>query len=326
MAGEFRDVIPVKKKSQSELTKKITKFLHKGGTKIYFHTLWFPSLPSLRLVLRQAGLCLFFACFVVKYFRQKNDFMKRLSFLILAFLSTCRAFTQHPPADEIKTPNGLLSIQPIFHGALVLTWDKKTIYVDPYGGANAYKGLTAPNLILITDIHQDHLDTATLFAIETSKAKFIVPQAVADKIPAKFKDKIIILGNGLNIKEQGISIAAIPMYNLPEAPDSKHIKGRGNGYILNLGGKVIYISGDTEDIPEMRSLKNINIAFVCMNLPYTMDINRAASAVLEFKPSIVYPYHYPGKDGMSDTDGFKKLVNAGNKGIEVRLRNWYPLY
>jgi L-ascorbate metabolism protein UlaG (beta-lactamase superfamily) len=114
------------------------------------------------------------------------------------------------------------------------------------------------------------------------------------------------------------------MYNLPESPTSKHTKGRGNGYILNIGGKLIYISGDTQGIPEMRSLKNIDIAFICMNLPYTMDIKEAADAVLEFKPIIVYPYHYRGKDGLSDVNAFKSLVEAGNKNIEVRLRNWYP--
>jgi L-ascorbate metabolism protein UlaG (beta-lactamase superfamily) len=233
---------------------------------------------------------------------------------------------QRPAADEVKTSKGMLIIQPVFHGSLVLTWDKKTIYVDPYGGAKAYTGLATPELILITDIHPDHLDSATLSTIETTKATFIVPQAVADKLPAKYKSKVVVLSNGKNTVQQGISISAIPMYNLPESPDSKHTKGRGNGYVLNLGGKMVYISGDTEDIPEMRSLKNIDVAFVCMNLPYTMDINQASSAVLEFKPAIVYPYHYRGKDGLSDTEAFKKLGNEGKKTIDVRLRNWYPDY
>jgi len=132
-----------------------------------------------------------------------------------------------------------------------------------------------------------------------------------------------VLNNGGKTNVFGISISAIPMYNLPEGSDSRHTKGRGNGYILDFGGKLIYISGDTEDIPEMRALKNIDVAFVCMNLPYTMDINQAASAVLEFKPKIVYPYHYRGKDGLSDVNGFKGLVNKGDPKIEVRLRNWY---
>ncbi len=130
--------------------------------------------------------------------------------------------------------------------------------------------------------------------------------------------------NGDNITLSGISISAIPMYNLPESPTAMHTKGRGNGYVLGIGGKRIYLSGDTQGIPEMRSLKDIDVAFVCMNLPYTMDIKEAADAVLEFKPKIVYPYHYRGQGGLSDINGFKSLVEAGDKNIEVRLRNWYP--
>jgi len=133
-----------------------------------------------------------------------------------------------------------------------------------------------------------------------------------------------VLKNGDQTTQSGISIKAIPMYNLPESPTAMHTKGRGNGYVLGIGGKLIYISGDTQGIPEMRSLKNIDVAFVCMNLPYTMDIKEAANAVLDFKPKIVYPYHYRGSNGLSDVDAFKKLVEAGNKNIEVRLRNWYP--
>ncbi len=113
------------------------------------------------------------------------------------------------------------------------------------------------------------------------------------------------------------------MYNLPETPDSRHTKGRGNGYVLDFGGKNVYISGDTEDIPEMRQLKNIDVAFVCMNQPYTMEVSQASDAVLDFKPKIVYPYHYRGQGGLSDVDAFKKSVVEGNKSIEVRLRNWY---
>jgi L-ascorbate metabolism protein UlaG (beta-lactamase superfamily) len=121
-----------------------------------------------------------------------------------------------------------------------------------------------------------------------------------------------------------IRVEAIPMYNLPESPDNRHTKGRGNGYVLTIGGKRIYISGDTEAIPEMRTLKNIDVAFVCMNLPYTMDVDQAADGVLDFVPKVVYPYHYRGKGGLSDIDKFKALVNKKNTNIDVRLRNWYP--
>lgn len=239
-------------------------------------------------------------------------------------MATLPAFAQHAAPDKIETSSGPLTIQPILHGCLVLTWNNKTIYIDPYGGAKSFEGIAAPDLILITDIHGDHMSLETLNAIETDKAVLVAPQAVADQLPENLKSKAVVLNNGKNTKQLGILVTAIPMYNLPEAADSRHTKGRGNGYILNLGGKLIYVSGDTEDIPEMRSLKKIDVAFVCMNQPYTMDINQASNAVLEFKPKIVYPYHYRGQGGLSDVETFQKLVNSGDASIEVRLRNWYP--
>lgn len=226
--------------------------------------------------------------------------------------------------DVVKTNKGDLTIQPVTHGSLVLQWDGKTIYVDPYGGPELYEGITAPDYILITDIHGDHLNPETLAGIETDKAKIFVPQAVYDQMPENLKSQANVLSNGFSRKVDGFTITAIPMYNLPESDDAFHTKGRGNGYKLGMGGKKIYISGDTEDIPEMRNLDNIDVAFVCMNLPYTMDIDAAASAVLDFKPKTVYPYHYRGTEGMSDVEQFKSLVNEGNKSIEVKLKEWYP--
>ncbi|MBF9222478.1 MBL fold metallo-hydrolase [Hymenobacter ruricola] len=234
------------------------------------------------------------------------------------------ATTMRAAADQIPTTKGPLTVQPITHGSVVFTWNGKTIYVDPYGGAEAYAGLAAPDVILITDIHGDHLDPKTLAGLSVGKALMVVPKAVAEKLPAEYKAQVRILSNGQKLDTLGLSVSAIPMYNLPEAADAPHPAGRGNGYLLNLGGKNVYLSGDTEDTAEMRGLKNIDVAFVCMNLPYTMDVNQAAQGVLAFKPGIVYPYHYRGQDGLSDVASFKKMVNAGNKKIDVRLRNWYP--
>jgi L-ascorbate metabolism protein UlaG (beta-lactamase superfamily) len=248
----------------------------------------------------------------------------KVLFTMICCLALLQVHAQQPNFDLLKTNKGQLKIQPITHGSLVLTWNGKTIYVDPYGGAELYKGIAKPDLILITDIHGDHLDAKTLDALDTKKTIIVAPQAVADQIPEKYKSMVTVIGNGQNTNQLGIPIAAIPMYNLPEAADAKHVKGRGNGYVLNIGGKNIYIAGDTEDIPEMRALENIDVAFVPMNLPYTMDINQAASAVLEFKPKVIYPYHYRGTQGLSDVEAFKKLVNDQDKNIEVRLRNWYP--
>lgn len=246
--------------------------------------------------------------------------MKLLNFIsVLLFILVFQSLAQRPDADRIATENGTLTIQPIQHGTLALSWNKTTIYVDPTGGKEAFSGLNKPNLILLTDIHGDHMNIKTLKTLDTENTTIIAPQAVKERLPESLVKKVAVLSNGENTELMNIKIHAIPMYNLPEDEDSRHPKGRGNGYILTMGGKNIYISGDTEDIKEMRSLENIDVAFVCMNLPYTMDINQAAGAVLEFKPDIVYPYHYRGQD----TEAFKAMVNEKNKEIEVRLRNWY---
>jgi L-ascorbate metabolism protein UlaG (beta-lactamase superfamily) len=249
---------------------------------------------------------------------------RKATFALLFSLVFFQALAQRATPDQVETKKGPLTIQPILHGSVALKWDNKTIYVDPYGGAASFEGMAAPDLILITDTHGDHLDLKTLEAINTSKATLVVPQAVADQLPASLKEKAVVLRNGGTTNQLGIAIAALPMYNLPESPDSRHPKGRGNGYVLTMGGKKVYLAGDTEDIPEMRSLQDIDVAFVPMNLPFTMDVNQAANAVLDFKPKVVYPYHYRGQGGLSDVEAFKKVVNAGNKKIEVRLRNWYP--
>jgi L-ascorbate metabolism protein UlaG (beta-lactamase superfamily) len=245
-----------------------------------------------------------------------------LSLLTCLILPATQAQRQAP--DTIRTSDGPLVIQPVQHASLLLTFKGRTIYVDPSWGAAAYAGLPAPDMILITDIHGDHFDPKTLDAIKTAHTVLVVPQVVADKLSAEDKAGAVIMKNGDQSTQAGVGITALPMYNLPESPTAMHTKGRGNGYVLTLGGKRVYLSGDTQGIPEMRALKNIDIAFVCMNLPYTMDIKEAADAVLDFKPKVVYPYHYRGQGGLSDVAGFKKLVDEGHKGIEVRLRNWYP--
>ena len=249
--------------------------------------------------------------------------MKIQTILFLVFISTF-CWSQNSTIDSIKTQNGILKIQPILHSSFVLTYNNKTIYVDPYGGSELYLGLKSPDIILITDIHGDHLNEKTLEGIDTSKAVFIVPEAVANQLSTNYKSNIEILKNGQGIHRLTFFIEAIAMYNMPEEINSKHPKGRGNGYILTIDNKRIYISGDTEDIPEMRMLQDIDIAFICMNLPYTMTVNQASNAVLEFQPKIVYPFHYRGKGGFSDVAKFKSLVNAKNNKIEIRLKNWYP--
>lgn len=249
--------------------------------------------------------------------------LKTISLIILLLLNHL-IWSQKTTVDSVKTNNGYILIQPISHASLVVTFNNKTILIDPSGKEKIYTNLKSPDIILITDIHGDHLNLKTLEAIDTSNTVFIVPEAVANKLQKKYSSQVTILKNRQGIHRFNMFIKAIPMYNLPEDANSKHPKGRGNGYLLTIDNKRIYISGDTEDILEMRILRNIDIAFICMNLPYTMDINQAANAVLDFKPKIVYPYHYRGKNGYSDIAKFKKLVNTKNKNIEIRIHNWYP--
>src|SRR5579859_3154685 len=248
--------------------------------------------------------------------------MKSIITFVL-FLCVGSAMAQRPAPDVIETSKGAVTIQPLNHATLVFTFNGKTIYADPQGGAKMFAGIAEPDLILITDIHGDHFNPETLKAINTSHATLVVPQVVADKLPDDLKAKALVVGNGQTVSKLDISITGVPMYNLPEAADAKHTKGRGNGYVVSFGNRKIYLSGDTSGVPEMKALKDIDVAFVCMNLPYTMDISEAAEAVLAFQPRIVYPYHYRGQGGLSDTEAFKKLVNTKNPRIDVRLRNWY---
>ncbi len=192
------------------------------------------------------------------------------------------------------------------------------------GGAEAFEGIPSPDLILITDIHGDHMNLETLEELNTENAKLVVPAAVAEKLPENLKSKSKTIKNGQTALMMDLFVEGVAMYNLPESEDSRHTKGRGNGYVINLGGQRIYISGDTEDVPEMRALKDIDIAFVCMNLPYTMDVDQAAAAVLDFRPEIVYPYHYRGAEKkLSDVDRFEQLVTEASD-VQVIRHDWYP--
>ncbi len=217
-------------------------------------------------------------------------------------------------ADEFPTSKGPVRITPVNHASLVIEGGGQAIYVDPTG-QGSYAGLPPADIILITDIHPDHLAPKIWPQLRKPGTVVVAPPAVV----ATVKDALPI-ANGETSQVGPWKIEAIPAYNLKRGPEPGkvfHERGRGNGYVLTFGGKRFYISGDTEAIPEMKALKNIDVAFVCMNLPYTMPPEEAAEAVRAFKPRVVYPYHYRG----SDLAVFQKAL--ASSGIEVRLRNWY---
>ena len=220
--------------------------------------------------------------------------------------------------DTVAAQKGNITIHPINHATLALHWSGTTIYVDPVGGASRFKGLPVPGLILLTDTHGDHLNRETLEAVAGPDTKVLAPPAVAEQLPPALRERTTVLTNGQSAEVLGIPIDAVAAYNTTPQRQQFHAKGRGNGYLVTLGGKRVYISGDTENTPEMAALKNIDVAFLCMNLPYTMTVEQAAEAVRAFKPKIVYPYHSRG----SDLEKFKALVGA-DAGVEVRLRDWY---
>lgn len=219
------------------------------------------------------------------------------------------------------TPRGNVTVHPVNHAAFVMETPVGTIYNDPIGDAAAYANLPAPDLILITHHHGDHFQLETLAAIATPNTRFITNPNVFDKLPDDMKTKAQKIANGETASFNGVSVEAIPAYNLAEERQAFHPKGRDNGYVVNLDGLKAYISGDTEDTPEMRALTDIDLAFLCMNLPFTMDVKAAASAVAEFKPKYVFPYHYRGRGGgTQDPAEFAKLVGDA---ASVKMDAWY---
>lgn len=245
--------------------------------------------------------------------------------LILPVVALVIASTQPTGAMaqlSTRVPVNGVMVHPVNHSAMVLEWNGHTVLVDPHDGAKRYAKFAAPGLILLTDIHGDHMDPATLQGLDLGKARIVAPQAVMDLLPEDLKMRCTPLANGARTELLGIGIEAVPMYNNvrgPEAGKLFHDKGRGNGYVLTFADKRVYLAGDTECTDEMKALQSIDVAFVCMNLPYTMPPAEAAQCVKAFKPKILYPYHYRDSDLAELTKGLD-----GEKSVEVRLRNWYP--
>jgi L-ascorbate metabolism protein UlaG (beta-lactamase superfamily) len=230
-----------------------------------------------------------------------------------AFCATLALGQERFEKDRIQTTAGTLEITFIGHGSLMLNFNGKTIHVDPFGKLADYGTLPKADVVFITHEHQDHLDPAALQQVRRADTIVVLTQKCSEKVSDG-----IVMKNGDVRAVAGIAVEAVPAYNLVHKRESGqpfHPKGEGNGYVLTFGDKRLYIAGDTENTPEMKALKNIDIAFLPMNLPYTMTPEMVADAASAFKPKILYPYHYGDTDPARIVDLLK-----GQREIEVRVR------
>lgn len=215
--------------------------------------------------------------------------------------------------DLIPTSEGDLMITFLGHGSLLFTHNNQTFYVDPYSKVADYSKLPKADVILLTHEHRDHLDLQAIEAVRTADTILVISPLCANQITGEY-----VLRNGDTATVAGALVKALPAYNiLHRRADGQpfHPKGTGNGYILTFGDVRVYVAGDTENIPEMQGLGNIEVAFLPMNLPYTMTPQMVAEAARSFRPRILYPYHY----GSTDTAELTRLL-ADEQDIEVRIR------
>ncbi len=230
------------------------------------------------------------------------------------------AATAHAQVQTFDTKAGPVKITPIFHATARIEAGGKVIYIDPCKPTN-FAGMPQADLILFTHEHGDHVDMDGTSTKALTKDGTVV---IATATIAKFVPQAMVMNNGETKKWDKFTIQAVPAYNLVRGPAAGkffHPMGQGNGYVITYGGKRFYFSGDTEVTPEMKALKNIDVAFLCMNLPYTMTPEEAAAGVKAFKPKVVIPYHYRANPP-TDLAAFQKALEGS--GIDVRLLEWYP--
>jgi len=237
-----------------------------------------------------------------------------LSTMLLFTLSALSANAEDRfQADLIRPSSGDLKITFIGHASLIFSFNNKTVYVDPFSKLADYAALPKADVVVITHEHRDHLDPAAIEKIRTEKTTVVLTGTGAKQLTGG----IVMKNSDVQIIE-GVTIEAVPAYNIVHKRDTGepfHPRGAGNGYIMTFGDKRVYVAGDTENIPEMTGLKNIDIAFLPMNLPYTMTPEITAAAAKMIQPKILYPYHY----GSTDTSLLTALLKD-QKGIEVRIR------
>jgi len=227
-------------------------------------------------------------------------------------------------ADTIPATGGNIELTPMTHAHVQIEFGGKVIHIDPTG-QSALASAKPADIILVTDVHGDHMDAAAIDKLKKASTIYVAPNALAGKFPGKTE----ILKNGETRTVDGVSIEAVAAYNLQRGPAAGqlfHDKGRGNAYVLTLGGKRLFFSGDTECVPEIKALTRIDVAFLTMNLPYTMPPQEAADCAKAFKPAVVYAYHYRGMGGPTPEQNQQAFVAAmkGTAGVEVRTPNFYP--
>ena len=215
--------------------------------------------------------------------------------------------------DVIKTSGGDLKITLIGHATLMFEFGGKVVHVDPVSSEADYAKMPKADLILVTHGHGDHLDPVAIAAVRKSDTQVVLPPSCVTQVPGG-----TALANGDEGSLAGLRVEAVPAYNIANKRPSGqpfHPRGEGNGYVITFGDKRVYMAGDTENTPEMKALKGIDVAFLPMNLPYTMTPAMVADAARAFRPKVLYPYHF----GETDTAELVRLL-AGEKGIEVRVR------
>jgi L-ascorbate metabolism protein UlaG (beta-lactamase superfamily) len=236
--------------------------------------------------------------------------MKSASLLLLALAASSLEAEEPPRTDLIPLPDGSLKLTFLGHGTLMLDYNGWIIHVDPVSAEADYSALPPADLVLVTHEHGDHLDPAAVARITRPGTVVVANPASAARLSGA-----LALRPGESRTVGSVKIEVVPAYNTSPGRDRFHPRGRDNGYLLTIAGKRLYIAGDTEDTPEMKALKNVDIAFLPMNQPYTMTPEQVARAARAFKPRVLYPYH------TGDTDTARLTALLEGKGVEVRIRS-----